>query len=349
MSAEPKTINEEACIWVAKINSGELGAEQRQQLQVWMRQSAAHEAELKHIARLWEDLDVLAELAVPVDVPRISTFWPHAVFTRLPAFWKWSGAGFAAVMLVLFSGLWSPFSLDQDGVYTTILGEQALVRLDDDSTMLLNTNSRVSVKFTDGARTVYLLQGEVHFDVASNPERPFRVFAGKSLSRAVGTAFSVYLQDDVVELTVTEGRVAFNSAHASTAAPDSEQSDLADTSKLMPIIQASQRARFNQLAEVVEAVETVSAPELSRQLAWQTGTLRFAGDRLEDVIAEVSRYTELSIVIVDPALRELRIGGLFKVGETQKMLRTLESSFGVHVNRIDDNIVHLSSVKSLAK
>ena len=58
---------------------------------------------------------------------------------------------------------------------------------------------------------------------------------------------------------------------------------------------------------------------------------------------EVSRYTPLSIVITDSELREEPIGGFFEVGETEKMFEALETSFGVRVDRINDNLVHLSA------
>ena len=78
------------------------------------------------------------------------------------------------------------------------------------------------------------------------------------------------------------------------------------------------------------------------------GLLKFSGDPLEKVIQEVSRYTSLSIVILDPELRDLRVGGFFEVGETQKMLEALETGFGVQTERIDENLIHLSIVKPAA-
>lgn len=374
MSEAPKTINEQACEWIAKINSGEPSVSEREQLKGWMRQAPEHEAEIKKMARLWDELNVLTELAVSVDVPRATPLNSAAAsFKSVLAFWQWpAGAMVSVVLLSALTLLSSGWYTNHNGIYTTKVGEQRLVTFSDNSTMLLNTSSRVSVQYSQGDRTLYLLQGEAHFDVTPNPERPFYVYAGKSLSRAVGTAFSVYLRDDAIELTVTEGRVAFNAAHQgnnivnslsdNSSGNSSDGSSISASSNTVPaavsrsvnsqqvllleapLVEANQRALFNQVAEVVEKVETISPSELARGQAWRSGTLRFAGDTLEEVITEVSRYTALSIVIVDPQLRGLRIGGLFKVGETDKMLRVLESNFGVRVKRIGETVVHLSSV-----
>ena len=81
--------------------------------------------------------------------------------------------------------------------------------------------------------------------------------------------------------------------------------------------------------------------ELNERLAWRDGILMFSGDRLEDVVKEVSRYTTVSIEIPDPAIRDMRIGGRFPVGETEVMLAALETNFNLHVTRLGHNRVVL--------
>lgn len=344
MKLDISQVNQEACGWVAKINASEPTAEEREALKQWMAQSPEHEAEILKMAKLWDELNVLTELAISVDVPEIRLAWPGQRISQWFADWSWPFAvkvAFSTVALLLvFTLIFPQLNQNNIGRYATTVGEHQLIRLSDGSTVLLNTNTRVNAEYSDNERNIYLLQGEAHFDVTPNPERPFRVYAGKSLARVVGTAFSVYLQDDEVALTVTEGSVEFNAVHKMVI-----DNKLPDKIPSKPIVvKARQSATFNQLAERVEEIQAISDAELSRKLSWQTGTLQFSGDSLEDVIAEISRYTSVSIVIVDPVLKELRIGGLFKVGETKKMLRALESSFGVRVDRINENLVHLSSI-----
>ena len=89
------------------------------------------------------------------------------------------------------------------------MGEQKTITLPDNSVVQLNTNSRLQFDYRGQARAVYLHQGEVHFSVAKNPDRPFEVYAGTGRVRAIGTAFSVTLNDrsDEVNVLVTEGVV----------------------------------------------------------------------------------------------------------------------------------------------
>ena len=60
--------------------------------------------------------------------------------------------------------------------------------------------------------------------------------------------------------------------------------------------------------------------------------LVFEEDRLEDVVNEVSRYTDVRIVFEDSSLRDMRVGGYFPAGETDALLSTLDGSFR-HTNQ----------------
>jgi transmembrane sensor len=84
-------------------------------------------------------------------------------------------------------------------------------------------------------------------------------------------------------------------------------------------------------------------PEVDRKLSWREGVLSFSGEPLEHVVEEVSRYTSITIVNSDPAIRDISIGGYFKAGETDAMFEALETSFGVRVNRVNDRLVYLAA------
>jgi transmembrane sensor len=190
------------------------------------------------------------------------------------------------------------------------------------------------------SRDIRLVKGEALFEVARDPDRPFRVYAGNGLVRAIGTTFTVYLKDsDNVSVTVAEGEVEL----ATVSVPDVKQraGDTADVPAApLAKIKAGQIATFSL---DIESIQTLEHAELSRRLSWRDGMLRFDGEPLSEAVQEVSRYTTQKIVILDPALRDLRIGGYFRVGETEAMFEALESSFGVRVERINESLVHLSA------
>lgn len=345
MNAQTDKIHREACAWIARLHDAEPSPEELKALQCWMQKSPQHRAELRRMAACWEQLNVLTELAVPVDSTGWrSISWSSQLLAVLsPRMAAGALATIATIALVVL--LWQPthptsVSQTELPTYTTAIGEQQRVTLPDRSTALLNTNSQLRVVYNNEYRNVYLIQGEAHFDVMPNPSQPFRVFAGNGMVRAVGTAFSVHLKETVVEVTVTEGSVKINTIQDNLSGRVASIDPADDLS----VVSAGQSAIFDQEVESVESVETIDQQEIERKLAWQEGLLRFSGAPLEEVIEEVSRYTPLSIVILDSQLRELPIGGFFEVGKTEKMFEALEEGFGVRVEHIDANLVHLSVI-----
>ena len=339
-------ITQQACEWVAKLHEAELSEKEDQELRAWLAESAEHKTEMRRVADQWEQLNSLTMLAVPPSQQKSKSEDDASSFSFTRA-----GLSFATLVIIAVAaiwlsgaGLWSQGSIEQDIAqevrpYSTDIGEQRLIVLPDSSTVLLNTNSQFSVAYTPEYRDIYLIQGEAHFEVQSSSDRPFRVFAGKSQVRAVGTAFSVYLKKQTVDITVTHGSVSIDSIRE--AITDSSSS-VADEIEEQLIVNAGYAAEFNQL---VGSVETKALPDESVIPAWHHGKLKFSGEPLNQFVEEISRYSPLSIVILDSELRDLRIGGLFDVGETDKMFEALESGFGIKVDYINERLVHLTAVK----
>jgi transmembrane sensor len=342
MTESPSKMNQEACAWIVKMHDAELSLEQKEALKQWMNQSSAHKSELRRMAKRWEQLNVLTELAVPVDSHGERHFLARSLFSNIFSSLVSGGAAISVIVLVVALFVMRPIDIAQDTqTYTTAIGEQRLITLSDQSTILLNTDSVIQVNYSRALRAIHLMQGEAHFDVSSNLDRPFRVHAGKGVVRAVGTAFSVRLKSKSVEVFVTEGIVEVNSIQNLTDIPT--QSSHVEPDHEPAIVKAGQAATFDRVVETIELVENLNTPEISSRLSWHDGLLKFSGDPLEDVVAEISRYTSLNIVIPDPQLRNLRVGGLFKVGETRKMFEVLEVGFGVSATQVDENTVHLTA------
>ena len=345
------SINQQACAWIAKLH-GEPSAKDLQNFRAWMAQSPAHKTEVRQLAKLWGELDVLTELAV-VQEPLSTQSTSARLFDKVAAlikFSNWNRPLAAMVTATLVAVLALPIIIDINRTtYSTDIGEQELITLRDGSTVLLNTNSSIRVDYSLETRNISLLSGQAHFEVTKDNSRPFNVYAGTGLVRAVGTAFSVYLQPDIIEVTVTEGTIELSAvapAPAPTNQPETEPTAPSKTITKLSLVTAGQNATMDQDTSSIDSIEVIDAPEIVQKLAWHQGLLRFSGDPLEDVVAEISRYTDLSIVILDPEIRDLRIGGFFKVGETEKMFQALETSFGVRVQRKGKNVMLLAAASS---
>lgn len=353
-----RTIEAEACAWIAQLDGTEPSQEDLAALREWMNRSPAHRQAIEHLSALWDDLNIFTELAVPRSgqVRARSNSFFSGLFLRMtspiPATvtacvlllaigvvtWQWLGTGTAPPTVADGTAI-TPGAVTS-GTFTTAIGQQQSVDLADGSRVTLNTDSEVEIALNVRERNIRLLKGEALFEVAHDPGRPFQVYAGNGIVRAVGTAFTVYLKDpDNVSVTVAEGEVEL--AAVSVPVGERRAGNAADRSAApLAKIKAGQIATFGL---DIESIQTMGQAEVSRQLSWRNGMLRFDGEPLSEAVHEISRYTTQEIVILDPALRDLRIGGYFKVGETEAMFEALESSFGVRVERINESLVHLSA------
>src|SRR5690606_13001818 len=100
---------------------------------------------------------------------------------------------------------WQAEALDR---YATEIGEQKTVQLSDGSELVLNTNTRVLIDYTDSKRRAILDQGEAYFKVAEDAQRPFSVDAGVRSIAVLGTEFNVQKTGGGLTVAVVEGLVA---------------------------------------------------------------------------------------------------------------------------------------------
>ncbi|MEX2495098.1 MAG: FecR domain-containing protein [Woeseia sp.] len=324
---------DEALNWLVDFEN--LSEDERRQFDVWLNERPENRPAFEKLEQDWGRLDVLRQLETSTPDPDVVDKWLHRRRWRRRAVPLAAAAGIAAIAVMAIALLQAP-SRNYEANFQTALGEYQVHRLPDDSVVRLNTNSQARVDYSDTERRVHLLRGEAHFDIATQPGRPFSVIAGTGTVRAVGTAFNVYLKGEVVEVTVTEGVVEVVPA-TSVAAVAAEAPPATPAPKTL--------AQGDKLAygETQAAVSRVEPRELARQLAWQDGMLDFQGETLAEVIAEASRYTTTRIVIDDAKLEDLHVTGYFRAGDVETLLRLIESNEQVTIRRVTPDLVRIDA------
>lgn len=339
---------EEAGFWLARLDGDPLSDEEVRAFHDWLTTDSDHRNALIELAGLWDDMDILSELSdlFPLAPKSVPDTGRAARFLTSPALAVFAAAVVVlAVALVVMHMPALDFGHDQttarkEVIYQTAVGEQKDVSLPDGSTMKLNTDSQVSVSFSSRQRNLHLIKGEAMFKVAHDRSRPFIVHAGGGVVRAVGTAFSVHLMGPDVEVTVTEGRVEIASAVDDEGAVDLGKDDFG---KYLTTLDAGQTAEYGQHA--IHSVRTIAPELITRKMSWQHGTLVFKGETLEEVVREISRYTDTRLIISDPAIRNIRIGGYFKTGEVDALLTVLKDNFSIRARKVKSNLIYLTEDK----
>jgi ferric-dicitrate binding protein FerR (iron transport regulator) len=173
--------------------------------------------------------------------------------------------------------------------YTTARGERSEVTLVDGTRVWLGADSRLRTMAGYGVadRQVELV-GQAYFAVSHDGRRPFRVYAGGTVAEDLGTEFDVrsYPEDSDVVVVVASGLVAMRRPATAIRA--------ASTVKLV----GGQMGRLDREGSmtVTSGVDTATA------LAWRDGRLAFDQRPLTQVLRELGRWYDLTVVLEDSSL-----------------------------------------------
>lgn len=334
-----------AADWLAKRDGGSWTEADEAAFCAWQNESTTHRVAVIRLRSIWQHADRLQALGAGVPPGKIPPpgQWRTAHFgLRQPKApneselvssssiereervkVRWLPIQAAALLLTITTGLvW--YSLAHGpNTYRTAVGESQALHLTDGSQVTLNTDSKIHVAVTESERRVELDRGEVFFEVAKDPSRPFVVGAGNKRVVAVGTKFAVLRTNNDLRVIVTEGKVRVEDLSHEMAEPSVQ-------------LAAGSIARAGD-AGVLVIESSISSAE--QALSWRFGYIVLRDTTLADAIAEFNRYNERQLVLDDPELAGVRIGGNLRLTNLEAFVRVLEQEFPIEVYSQDDRIV----------
>ncbi|VAW05439.1 hypothetical protein MNBD_ALPHA01-1622 [hydrothermal vent metagenome] len=334
--------------WYLKLEEDAGDDRLREQFEQWIGQDPTHREAFNAVVDFWSHIEGLPEIqemrATGTDIfnedsgPEQSGPQEKATIVdlkqkkpvkeSLKIRRSWQRWAVAAMVLIVFSVGFNFYgSYLPEGTYQTATGEMQTIQLADGSTVYLNTDSRLRTDFTDRVRKIELLRGEAKFDVAHDENRPFIVETSRGDIRAVGTSFNIYDREEAVEIIVFEGTVAVEQKKYRLDGIDTPPK-LSETAVLV-----TDGERIVVFDNKVSIIRAANALELSQKNAWRNGKLIFRGQKLSDVIKEMSRYTNRKIIITDDALSEMKMGGAFDIKDFEALLHAIEDTFPVRIIR----------------
>lgn len=89
-------------------------------------------------------------------------------------------------------------------------------------------------------------------------------------------------------------------------------------------------------------IREVGASDRDFATSWRDDVVVIDGQTLAVAVDEYNRYLTRKIIIVDPELSGIRLGGRFSTRDPRDFLATLHTSFGIHVASAKDGTVLLS-------
>ena len=344
--AGPAVREIEACAarWVVRQREGLEPAEERK-LAAWLATDPAHAEVYGRLAAMAGALQRARAAGAGDAITAEVTTRERKRRNRRRMLGAMGGAATCAVLAFLWSGR-TPLA---EGRAPTVAARslEPIRRLPDGSIVELNTGADLVVDYEPTLRGVTLLRGEALFRVEKDAARPFVVKAGSVAVRAVGTAFSVRLEGNSLDVLVTEGKVAVADAAAGhTLLPMKAVGEAA------PVLGAGQRVRIGEAtgpAPRAAGVEAVAAPEMAARLAWRISRLEFAGISLAEAVAQINRVNIVQISLADEAMGRLRISGTFAPDDPATFARLAAVSLGLDADDRGDGRIVLREATTATK
>ncbi len=295
-------VRRQAIDWYVLINSGEATDAERLACEAWRRQHPQH-------AEAWTRLEAVrgsltgapSTIALPALAAVVTN--RRTVLKGLAVFAVGAGGG----AFIWREQPWQSYLAD----HRTGRGEQRRVVLADGSQLVLNTTTRVNLRFDNEVRLLQVLQGEVLVQTASLPgeRRPFDVLTRHGRIRALGTRFIVRDDESHTQVAVLE--------HAVEVSPQD--------SNARQRLNAGQRARFSAQA-ILDSQELSPGTD-----AWLQGQLVVNDRPLGEVVAELSRYRRGYLRCSHEAAA-IRVSGVFPIQDTDRALAILASRFPIRLS-----------------
>ena len=191
-------------------------------------------------------------------------------------------------------------------------GGEYKVRLADGTLVYLNSATRMKypVKFDEKERKVYL-SGEAYFEVAKDPERPFFVEMEGVEVRVYGTSFNVNThQKGNIQTVLVKGSIGVKVL----------------SSGMESVIRPGQMAEFKQGNTKVDVKDV----NVAVYTDWKDGIFRFENQRLEDILAVLSNWYDMTVFYQTVSVKELHFSGYMeRYKDVSVILEAITLSTGV--------------------
>ncbi|RAV99245.1 FecR family protein [Pseudochryseolinea flava] len=200
-------------------------------------------------------------------------------------------------------------------LYSTDRGHRSIITLEDGTKVWLNVDSKLTApkSFNGKPSREVTLNGEAFFEVTKNPNQPFIVHTADLNVKVLGTSFNVsaYPEQRNVETTLVEGKV-------SIATNGSETKSIT----LLP----NQRAIYQKESKNMTLVDQKNTASLT---GWKDGNLNFENIPLDEIIAALERWYNVTIHIPANTKLKCRFSAKVETKTLEEVLELFQASEGI--------------------
>lgn len=298
-----------AADWFAQRRAGPLSAQAAQAFDAWLL-DPENSAAFARVGAAW----AIAEAAR--NDPSMLAMCEAAERAHRPARRRWAVSGAIAASLAAAVLVWplatSPnlaarvpgvSALTGDRTVSTGAGQMTTLTLPDGSVVTLAGDTVLRVRDTPRQRLVTLDRGRAFFRVANDASRPFNVIAAGKKVTAGDTVFDVNLADNCFSLVLVEGKLK-----------------VADASVLRKP-QSAELAAGSRLLVATQGRWAVTRVNVEKETSWLRDWLTYDRAPMGMIAADINRYSQKQIVIIDPKVAVTPMMGAFKPGDVEGFVR----------------------------
>jgi len=319
---------EENSSLIIKILNNSASFSEQELFDKWLKESEHNQAHYKKVKILWEEYGQLYE-NIKFDEKAAMEKIRKKVYTSKPGQriykmrpWYWVAA---SILLLLASALWinlKHFTSEND-LLTFKTGDFVKeIALSDGSHIWLNKNSQlVAPHIFSKSRREVSLEGEAFFEVKRDATRPFRIIAGKTSTKVLGTSFNINYNKESgnVNIIVNSGKVAFYETYS-----------LKSKEILLPGTKGSFNSEKSQIV--------LSSNNNPNYISWKTGILTFYDTPLDEVCHTLSKQFQKEIV-ADITNTELTLTANFDNETLENILEVIKITIDIEVIQTDNKII----------
>ena len=305
-------IEHEAADWIAR-RAGGLTTAEAAEFDRWWR---ADERRAAAVARLEAAEDRLRGLAHFAGDGEFRAMLPFADTRASRIQWKvWIPWAVAASIAALFF-LTRPDAGSAEGppVYATT--EHGYQRLMFDG-VIVQLNERTVLRPAGDRAVAELIRGEACIAVIAGA-RGFSLQAGKQIVRCAAGNVIVRVADGRVSVLVTAGSAEIHDGRGETQRVD-----------------AGERITIDEMGTTPARSERLAPAQMQEVLAWQAPRLPFAETRLADAIEHFNLFNWEQFELVDPALGERRVNGVFRADNADTFAAYLRREHRIVTERVN--------------
>lgn len=303
-------LRDRAQYWVTRLVAQDVDESELNALETWLADDPRHARAFARERALWQDLQLVSDALAepPTHAGRVFSMLP----SRVSRSQLKRAAPMALAASVLLAFLSPSLLLNLRADHRTGAGDIGSVALPDGTKAMLDSNSAISLDYSNNQRVVRLLKGRAWFDVR-HESRPFLVEAMGGTTRDIGTGFEVRREGDAVEVGVTEGIVQIR-------APDGTQGKP---------LRAGGRMRYT-----ASGLSELAALAPTQLASWRKGELLIENQSADAAIAEISRYRPASVWMLGDFSKVRRVSGLFLIERPDEALETIAKMRGLSITTL---------------